>query len=196
MSAARRSLLLSYQALRRYGLNDSHSGNASVRDGDTVWITPTGAPADGLAEEALIECRLPDTIGEGASLDARLHMAVYRAVPEAGAVLHAHSPHTIALTLDCESFRPLDEEGKLYFPEVPLVSLDGGNYWERHRSEAPERVSEALAEHRVCVLRGHGVYARGASLDQAYQRLCALEHSAKIAWLARPLTTRPSRSRP
>lgn len=185
MSAARRSLQLYYQALRRYGLNDSHSGNASVRDGDTVWVTPSGAPADGLAEEALVECRLPDSIGEGASLDARLHLAVYRAAPEAGAVLHAHSPHTIAVTLGGEAFRPLDQEGRLYFPSVPLVTLDAGDYWQRHREEAPERVSTVLAEHQVCVLRGHGVYARGDSLDRAYQWLCALEHSAKIAWLAK-----------
>lgn len=181
---SRASLLQYYAALRRHGLNDSHSGNASVRDGDTVWITPSGAPAEGLAESALVACRLPDKVGDGASLDAPLHLAVYRADPGIGAVLHAHSPHTVAMTLGGAPFEPLDQEGMLYFPGVPLVSPDGGDYWEWHRARAPERVAAALVEHRACVLRGHGVYASGESLDRAYQWLCALEHSAKIAWLA------------
>ncbi|MGD9292724.1 MAG: class II aldolase/adducin family protein [Gammaproteobacteria bacterium] len=34
-------------------------------------------------------------------------------------------------------------------------------------------------------MRGHGVYARGRSLDQAYKWTCSLESSARIAWLTR-----------
>ena len=44
----RSDLVRHYLWLRRYGLNDSHSGNASVRDGELVWVTPTGCCADTL----------------------------------------------------------------------------------------------------------------------------------------------------
>ena len=79
-----------YRWLRHYGLNDSHSGNASVRDGDTVWVTPTGASADILQAADLIRCNLNELPPQGASLDAALHLSVYRQNPEAQAVLHSH----------------------------------------------------------------------------------------------------------
>lgn len=184
MTDLRKALVAYYRALRRYGLNDSHSGNASVRDGETVWVTPSGASADNLSASDLVACALPDSIGERASLDASLHLAVYRKCESARAVLHAHSPHTIAMTLSGREFTPVDHEAALYFPHVPVVALPSDGYWERHKSEAPELVAEQLAKEKVCVLAGHGVYARGADLDEAYKWLCSLEHSAQIAWLA------------
>lgn len=185
MADTREELAHYYRALREIGLNDSHSGNASVRDGSEVWITPSGAPAERLEPEQLVRCRLPDQVGELASLDAGLHLAVYRRNDSAGAVLHAHSPHVIALTLDGREFRPVDAEGRLYFGSVPVVSLPVDDYWTRHRTEAPDRIARVLETHPACVLKGHGVYARGRTLDEAYKWLCSLEHSACIAWLAR-----------
>ena len=185
MADPRTELVVYYRALRVAGLNDSHSGNGSVRAGDEAWVTPTGAPAERLRPDELVACRLPDSIGDRASLDARLHLAVYGENSEAGAVLHAHNPHVIAMTLDGRPFVPLDEEGRLYFGEVPVISLDRDDYWSAHREEAPARVARTLASHPACVLRGHGVYASGRTLDEAYKWLCSLEHSARIAWLAR-----------
>lgn len=184
MTDDREQLVAYYRALRLQGLNDSHSGNASVRAGKDVWVTPRGAPAERLTAAELIACRLPETIGGNASLDARLHLAVYRENPEAGAVLHAHCPHAIALTLDGRPFVPVDHEARHYFPEVPVISLAADHYWERHQQEASERVARVLANNRVCILSAHGVYAQGRNLDEAYKWLCSLEHSARIAFLA------------
>lgn len=184
MTDDREQLVAYYRALRRNGLNDSHSGNASIRIEQKVWVTPRGAPAERLTEAELVACQLPETIGENASLDARLHLAVYRENPDVGAVLHAHSPYTITLTLAGRPFTPVDHEGRHYFPEVPVISLATDHYWERHQQEAPERVARVLANNRVCVLGAHGVYARGRNLDEAYKWLCSLEHSGRIAFLA------------
>lgn len=179
-----------YRALRQYGLNDSHSGNASVRAGADVWITPRGAPADALSAADLVGCRLPEKTGAGASMDAGLHLAVYRADARFGAVLHAHCPHVLALTLKGAPFEPVDHEGRMYFPSVPVIMLGDGDYWDLHVREAPSRVARELARHCACVLAGHGVYARGETLDEAYKWLCSLEHSARIAWLARAVRER------
>ena len=51
---AREELVRYYRLLREHGLNDSHSGNASVRDGDTVWVTPTGCCADTVVPDDLM----------------------------------------------------------------------------------------------------------------------------------------------
>ena len=48
MTVLKQELVQHYGWLRKYGYNDSHSGNASVRDDSTIWVTPTGACADTL----------------------------------------------------------------------------------------------------------------------------------------------------
>jgi L-fuculose-phosphate aldolase len=183
----REDLVRHHRWLRQYGLNDSHSGNASVRVGDSVWITPSGCCADTLEPEDLIACRVDGGSGQGqpsdgASLDATLHLAIYRSLPTAGAVLHSHGPATIALTLGGERFRPMDFEGRYYFPDgVEIVDAGYDGYLEH----APRLVSEALTRGSICVYRGHGVYAVGETIDRAYKWTCSLEHSAKIAALMR-----------
>jgi len=177
----RRELIQYYRWLRQYGYNDSHSGNISVRDGDGFWVTPTGACADTLTAEALVRCSLDGHVAAHASGDAALHQAVYRACPEAGAIIHSHGPHAVALTLDGEDFVPPDFEGQLYFPQVPVLSVPYEAYFE----SAADRVADVLREHPVCIVRGHGVYARGETLELAYKWTCSLELSAKTAWLAR-----------
>jgi L-fuculose-phosphate aldolase len=177
----REALVRYYRWLRQHGLNDSHSGNASVRDGGIAWVTPTGCGGDTLEPGDLLPCPLDAPPPPRASLDAPLHLAVYAARPEARAVLHSHGPHTIAMTLGGGDFRPADFEGQYYFPVVPVLEIPPDQYTTR----SPREVAEALATHRVCVVRGHGVYAAAESLDLAYKWSCSLESSARIAWLAR-----------
>ncbi len=178
---ARQALVRYYRWLRQFGLNDSHSGNGSVRDGDIAWVTPSGCGGDTLAADDLLPCKPGAAPPAGASLDAPLHLAVYAACPDAGAVLHSHGPHSIAMTLAGGDFVPADFEGRYYFPVVPVLDIPPALYTRR----SPAEVAATLAQHRVCVVRGHGVYAAAATLDLAYKWTCSLESSARIAWLAR-----------
>ncbi len=181
----RADLVRYYRWLRRYGLNDSHSGNASVRVGDQVWVTPTGCCADTLRATDLLPCPLEGPPPEGASLDAPLHLAVYRANHALGAVLHSHGPHTVALTLTGEDFEPPDFEAQYYFGRVQVLPIP----YDRYLAEAPAAVARALADRRVVVVQGHGVYAAAPSLNLAYKWSCSLELSAKTAYLARTAGT-------
>lgn len=172
-------LVVYYQRLHRAGLNDSHSGNASVRDGDFFWITPTGAGAETLEPRDLLRCPLSGELPEGASLDAPLHAEVYRRNASSRALLHSHGPHAIAMTLSAEMFCPVDFEGNYYFGDVAVLDIPYPQYVEL----SPEAVGRALEEAPVVIVRGHGVYAHGESLDRAYKWSCSLESSARIAWL-------------
>lgn len=168
-----------YSWLRKYGYNDSHSGNASVRDENTIWVTPTGACADTLQVEDLVACKPDGTIGENASFDAKLHLEVYKQNPQANAILHSHGPYCIALSMQGENFTPADFEGKLYFPEVPVHVIDYAQYLEK----SPVLVAETLKQYCITMVAGHGVYACAESLNLAYKWTCSLEHSAKISYL-------------
>jgi L-fuculose-phosphate aldolase len=176
----REDLVRHYRWLRQYGYNDSHSGNASVRVEDDFWVTPSGACADTLSADQLIRCELNGEAAKGASLDADLHRLVYHNNPEAGAVLHSHGPYTVAMTLNGEDFIPPDFEGQYYFKRVPVISIP----YDRYLEAAPEQVAAMLAKHPITVVRGHGVYAQAATINQAYKWSCSLELSAKTAYLA------------
>jgi L-fuculose-phosphate aldolase len=178
-----------YRWLRVYGLNDSHSGNASVRETDRIWITPTGCCADTLRPADLLAADPAAPPPPGASLDAPLHLAVYRQVPEAGAVLHSHGPHAIAVTLSGSEFVPADFEGSFYFGRVPVLDIP----YARYVDEAPGQVAQALVSSPVAVVRGHGIYVRGTTLDEAYKWTCSLESSAQIAWLRGAIRGRDAR---
>lgn len=181
----KQDLIRFYQLLRQYGLNDSHSGNISfLHDGD-FFITATGACADLAEAKDLVHCTMDDAPVAGASLDQHVHRAIYRHNPQARAVIHSHNPYTLALTLNGEDFKPFDLEGQYYFPRVPVISISFKSYFEH----SPILIATALAEYPVVVVRGHGIYAQGESLELAYKWVCSLEQSAKTAFLARQAGT-------
>jgi L-fuculose-phosphate aldolase len=184
----REELLTYYRWLHQFGYNDSHSGNASVKDADGFWVTPTGACADTLRLADLIHCPLRGACSPIASLDAPLHQRVYQDNPAAAALLHSHGAYSVAVTLDGKDFRPADFEGQLYFAQVPVLDIPYARYVE----QAPAAVAATLAgAHNITVVRGHGVYACAPSLNLAYKWTCSLELSARTYLLARAAGTLP-----
>lgn len=177
----KQQLVEHYRWLRQYGCNDSHSGNASFRFHDNVWLTPTGCCADTLTSDDLICADIDGTIEDGGSLDAPLHIEVYRQNEKARAVFHSHGPHVVAMTLGGDDFIPVDFEGQYYFPIVPVVTIPYDQYIEL----SPNAVAEKLKDHKVTVVKGHGVYACAETINLAYKWSCSVELSAKTAWIAK-----------
>jgi len=179
----KQELVQHYLWLRQYGCNDSHSGNASFRWHDDIWVTPTGCCADTLKPEDLKRCDIHGYCDEGASLDAPLHIEVYKQQPKTQAVFHSHGPHAVALTLNGENFIPVDFEGQYYFPVVPVIKIPYADYIK----QSPLAVAKQLVAHKAAIVCGHGVYAAASSINLAYKWSCSVELSAKTAWLARQL---------
>lgn len=151
------------------GLISSHGGNMSVRlpDGGLL-ITCTGAMLGHLEEGDLVMVAADGSSEGQPSMDTAVHRAVYAAT-EAGAVLHAHPRHAIALSLVADAVEPVDAEGRLKLGPVAVVEA--------------EQVARALQDGPIVLARGHGCYARGDDLWQALQRTSVLEESAHVLWL-------------
>jgi L-fuculose-phosphate aldolase len=105
-------------------------------------------------------------------MDTPVHRAIYEATG-AGAVLHAHPRHAIALSLVLDELAPADAEGKLRLGAVPVVEADS--------------IAQALARSPVVLARGHGSYAHGDDVWQALMWTSVLEESAQVLWLLRSL---------
>ncbi|MFQ6024844.1 MAG: class II aldolase/adducin family protein, partial [Acidiferrobacterales bacterium] len=170
------SLANYYRRLREYGLNDSHSGNASVRIHDCVWITAAGASGDDFVVSDLVACSLDRDIPENASSDARIHLETYRAQPYINAIFHAHPPYTIGLTMDGERFGPIDLGGRLYCRSVPILDVPFDDLTDQYvrsvSTEIAQSISLVLKQSLVVIVRTHGVYSAGAKLEDAYKRIC------------------------
>lgn len=158
-------------------LISSHGGNLSVRFGDRIIIKRRGAMLGRLKPHDLVETGLEknDSGVVLASTELIVHRAVYRATP-ALAIVHAHPRTAIALSLSRDEIVPIDNEGSYLLKRVPVV-------WTEMASGSPQMaqaVSEALAEYKIVMLRGHGSFATGQTLDEAFFWTSTLEECSQI----------------
>lgn len=164
--------------LYQLGLVTSHGGNLSVRVPGGMWITGTGAMLGRLRERHISFVHTGGQHeGPSPSSDTLLHSTVY-AVTGAGAVVHAHPRHATALSFDLDVFTPPDFEGQLHLTDIPVIEPGPLQV---------ERIAGALQSRLVCILRGHGAYARGATLWEALHWITALEESAHIEVIRRSM---------
>src|SRR5690606_23183712 len=82
------------------GLTHGSTGNVSVRVGDEIVVTPTGKSLRSLAASDLAVIGLDGDVRSEVkpSKESVLHAAVYRARPDATAVVHTHSLYSTAVS--------------------------------------------------------------------------------------------------
>ncbi len=154
----------------------AHFGNISVLFDGKILITSTGSMLDEITDDQVIEVTLSAPCPEDAlaSCETVVHRAIYEKTPS-GAVIHTHSPYAVATSILEEGpFEPMDGEGARFLGTVPIIEGEMGSL------DLAKNASQALKEHRACIVRGHGVFAIGASLEEAYIVACMVEHSAMI----------------
>ena len=158
------------------GLVTSHGGNLSLRDGTGALISATGTMLGRLARPDLVTVDAAGELVEGAlapSSNTDIHLAIYRAHPDAGAVVHAHGIYTTILAGDREQIAPTNFEGRLLFP-TPVPVLDEA------ATEDPERIAAAFGDSSTVVVRNHGTFVRAADPWLALRDTTALEEAATI----------------
>lgn len=158
------------------GLTTSHGGNMSVRQSGRMIITTHFAMLGRLEPGDLVDIPLreqTDHITSDASKDVGLHQLIYRYTP-AGAIIHAHPAHAVALSLDTEMIAPQDLEGSVFLREIPVLNPE----------ETPSRMPQVLQTHVAAMVRGHGCYVVGRTLGEALAFTSALGLSCHVAWLA------------
>jgi L-fuculose-phosphate aldolase len=166
------------------------SGNLSVRIARGFLITPTGIPFMTMGASDLVELSADGTPRRGQlvpSSEWRFHRDIYRTRPEAGAIVHAHSP--FATVLACQ---------RRSIPAVHyMIAAAGGDsvrcadYATFGTEELSRHAIAALAGRRACLLANHGMIAIGATLDAALTLAVEVENLAAQYWrilqLGRPV---------
>jgi len=164
----------------------SSDGNVSVRlDDGRIVATPTMMCKGRMTEESLA---VTDRSGKPLtdrkpSSELQMHLLIYEERPDVKAVCHAHPPHGTAFAVAGLAIdQPILSEVILTLGCVPLAG-----YGTPSTTEVTEAMRPLVKHHNALLMANHGAVAYGADLWQAFDRLETLEHTARIAILARIL---------
>ncbi len=180
------------EEMRRYGkflenrgLNlSSHSGNMSVRRGNDLYIKRRGAMMGALKEQDIVKTGV-DKDDSGviiASTEVGVHRAIYQNT-SALAVIHAHTPYAISLSLVREEIVPIDDEGKYHLRKVPILDIKESIGSKEVEKELPK----VLQDYNAAVVKGHGTFAYGENLEEAYNWITVVESICKVIYLVENL---------
>jgi len=170
---------------RRYTCGGS--GNMSARVADGVLVTPTNSCLGRLEEERISKLDRDGTIisGDPPSKEWMLHLAVYRARPDAGAVVHLHSPHAVAVSclngLNPDNvLPPITPYFVMRIGRLPLVP-----YHPPGDPGLAEATGRLTAKCRGVLLAHHGTVTAGEDLDGAVYNAEELEETARLYLMLR-----------
>jgi L-fuculose-phosphate aldolase len=160
-------------------------GNLSARLADgTLLITPAGAMKGFLEPHHLARIDMRGEVVDGgpsASTERAIHLVVYAERPEMRAVVHAHPPHAVAL-----SIAGIDLSAP-FIPEI-IVTIGGiptAPFGTPGTPELPESIRAIVRCSDTVIMKNHGSLTMGTNLLDAFKKLDMVEHTAKILWLAR-----------
>ena len=168
------------------GYVDGTAGNISVRLAeDRVLVSPSGLATGFLTPEQLIVVNLSGKRVDEATeanvtlrptSESAMHLECYRQRSDIKAVVHAHPPTAVALTLARYDFQ------QCVIPEmvVMLGLVPTAPYSTPASEENSEAVRALIREHDVIMLSNHGSLTAAKSLWDAYLMLESLEHNATI----------------
>lgn len=177
MEKIREQLSIYGKKIIEKGLAAGPGGNISARQGDFVYLSPTGFALDEIAPEQWVKVNIKTGEIEGLkpTCEISTHLGCYLQREEIKAVIHTHPPLTIGLISAGIEFKPFCPDFvALLGKKVPIVPyvVPGGQ-------ELREVVVEQIKKYNVVLLINHGVVCVGESLKEAFSRSWLVEDSTK-----------------
>ena len=187
--ALRKKLVEVCHRTYRQGYIAAMDGNVSARLGrDRVLVTPSGFHKGMIREEDLVVTDLSGKKIAGRhrpSSEFLMHDLAYAERSDVGAVVHAHPPIAVALALAGVSLQScvLSESC------LSLGAIVTAPYATPTTTEVPDSLRDLVRKWNAIILMRHGALTLGMDLDQAYNRMEIVEHTAKIIHAARAIGT-------
>ena len=159
----------------------------SLKVGDIVSIGLDGELKQNLVEKLirLLRSQMFKVTSLSPSSEKGMHIFIYQKNKKARAVIHAHPPYAVSLSLarpDWREIPPALSEVVLALGKIPIIP------YARPGTEAMgEALSPFLEEAKAFILSGHGALTWGESLQEAYLAMERLEHTCQMIYLAEAL---------
>lgn len=182
--------------LVRHGLVIFTWGNVSGidRESGLVVIKPSGVDYDSMKASDMVVVDLDGNIVEGSlrpSSDTPTHLALYRAFPELGGVVHTHSTYATAWAQAGIDLPNIGTTHADYFHRDIPCTADmteaqvKGDYEAETGTVIIERFKGMNPVHTPGVLvKNHGPFSWGKSPEDAVHNAVVMEQVAKMAYVA------------
>ncbi len=194
LAKIRESIVATGASLFNRGLTHGSTGNISVRLDDGGWLmTPTGSSLGALDPKRLSRLDAHGALiaGDAPTKEAFLHTTMYAQRPRAGAVVHLHSTHSVAVSCihgldhqDC--LPPITAYYAMRIGTLPIVP-----YYPPGDAALADAVGKLAGRHHAVLLANHGPVVAGTSLSAATDAIEELEETAKLFLLLRHERLRP-----
>ncbi|OGV65790.1 MAG: hypothetical protein A2498_10250 [Lentisphaerae bacterium RIFOXYC12_FULL_60_16] len=185
------------QDLVQYGIKIAQArlvagagGNISARDGNIIWMKPSGFAMDDMTPDDL--CGMDLDSGKQVqgtnkpTSEVNMHLAIYRVRPEIKAIFHTHSAWASGVISGGVEMQPMFAE---------FVNDLGRTGTVPYVTPTTQMLADAMSEKaRTCdtiFMVNHGVLAVGVTMKQAYYRCLVVEDAAK-SYVAATIVGKPS----
>jgi 3-dehydro-4-phosphotetronate decarboxylase len=192
MTDARAQLAATGKSMFERRLTFGSSGNISVKSGDGWLMSPTNVSLGALdpAKLSQLDSSGKHIAGDAPTKESFLHLAMYRERSGAGAVVHLHSTHSVAVScldgIDPEDvLPPITAYYVMRVGKLPLIP-----YYAPGDPTLADAVGRLAAKHSAVLLANHGPVVAGSSLSAAVNAIEELEETARLYLL---LHGRPTR---
>ena len=166
------------------GLVRGEGGNISLREGNSVYLSPSGFSLDEIKPEQYVKVNLKTGQVQKKSLppscEMFLHLSCYRVRDDIGAVVHVHPPFSIGLGCAGLILKALSPEFVISLGEKVLLIP----YFAPGSEILARKVSQVLKNNSAVLLQNHGLVTVGKNLKEAYLRAEIIEEAAKIYFIS------------
>jgi 3-dehydro-4-phosphotetronate decarboxylase len=182
------------RSLFERGLTAGSSGNISVRLADGGWLTtPTNSSLGFLDPARLSRLDAQGRLlsGDAPTKELPLHTALYETRSDAGAIVHLHSTHSVAVSClaDIDPHDVLPPLTAYYIMRVGTLPLIP--YFPPGDERLAAAVRQVAARHAAVLLANHGPVVAGKSLDAAVGAIEELEATARLFLMLHGHPVRP-----
>lgn len=194
LESLKKDVLEANLMLPKHGLVTFTWGNVSGidRDGGLVVIKPSGVAYEDMTADDMVVLNLSGKLIEGKlnpSSDTPTHLALYRAFPDIGGVVHTHSRWA---TIFSQAGRDIPligtTQADYFYGDVPCTrKLTAQEIAGEYELETGNVIIEAFskkspAEIPAVLVNGHGPFAWGKNAAEAVHNAVVLEEGAMMAW--------------
>lgn len=153
-------------------------GNISAREGQIIWMKPSGFAMDEMRPKDLCGMNLADGRQVKGTTrptsEVNMHLAIYRARPEINVVFHTHSPWASGVISSGVELQPMFAEFVNDLGRTGTLP-----YITPTTQDLADAVGEMAKNHDTILMVNHGVIALGVNMKQAYYRCLVVEDTGK-----------------
>lgn len=202
MSETRSRIVELCREFYRLGWASGTGGGISIRDGERIYVAPSGVQKERLSPEDIFVIDI-----DGNELESAQDLGISQCTPlfleayrrrGAGAVLHAHSIHAMLVTTafndtfrctGLEMMKGIQDTGVYDLLEVPIIENTA------HECDLADSLGAAIEDNprsQAVLVRGHGVYVWGRDWAHAKTQAECYDYLFQAVWKLREATARPT----